>query len=266
MKKYKITKKFPFDDGKEYQLMPGCIEAWLEKGWIKELQHKACVIDKSDNWKMFKLKKDSITAFDQDCKKFKSKKEALEYVLNEAKDRFNNCKNILQKRDNNRCTFYFKKISIFKGCITDGISELWNQENGWIAEPIKEKKYPKSVDDLKDFAPEVHYYDDIYGNINTSYGRHYFKDKNTYTTEKTAEAIIQLTELIKFRDLWWQVDGWKPSWDACHAKYTIENINGKIEVFVQYTTSSPLAFKDKETAKDFLETFKQQINIAKEFI
>lgn len=224
MKKYKVTKKHPeLAQGIKFQENDiNCYlkELWLDHGWIKEVKEKVWVVDKSDNWKLKKTKKDCISKDYFDKWVFASKKEALEHVFNEAKERF-----------------------------------------------IKEKNYPKTIQDLEAFAPDIHYFTDDEGEICSVREKIHFKNKIAALTEKSAIALMQLTELIKFRDLWWQVDNWKPDWsENLQIKFTIQNKQCKLCIVEEDVYSRPLAFETKEIAKDFLKSFQEQIEIAKELL
>lgn len=137
MKKYETTKKFPFELDKEYQLMPGCIEAWLEKGWIKEVKKEVWIIDKFDNWKLIKYEKaEGIN--NEYVEIFKSKKKALKFVLDEAKKRFDGTKEVYHPI--RKYHFYVKSEDLYinNNCeIYNDSNTIWHEKFGWIVESIK---------------------------------------------------------------------------------------------------------------------------------
>jgi hypothetical protein len=82
-------------------------------------------IRKHDNWKLTKQTASNKKYFHDEIERFSTKQEALNYVLEEAKERFKDA-------------FITKDGRIAKGRIVG--NECWNKIDGWIAEPIKEPK------------------------------------------------------------------------------------------------------------------------------
>ena len=85
--------------------------------------------------------------------------------------------------------------------------------------------------------------------------------KCLWPTSELAGASRALCQLVRFRDDW--NEGWVPDWEDNSGKYKITNHKNKIGVYCSYSISRILAFKDRDTATLFLETFKDLIEIAK---
>lgn len=243
------------------------VSLWLEKGWIKEYKEKVWIIDKSDNLKLFKITKEHATY--NDIEIFKSKKKALEFVLKEAKKRF------IYKFEFN------KEFSVLDGiyhvvksdfkitkhdgkkAISNGMYYLWYEHKGWIAEP--KNVYPTTDKEIIDFAPKEHFCINSLCEIKESRKSVYYL-KNSIPTKELAISFLSLMKLIKFRNAWWEVDNWKPDYKIGKKMYSIKNSDNIIYIKVKIFESDPLIFKSEETAKDFLESFKEDIEISKELL
>lgn len=123
-----------------------------------------------------------------------------------------------------------------------------------------EKELPKSWEELK--VVEGFYIDkdsNIYDCPKVNVLR---KNKNVFPTEEEAEACLALAQLCQLRDRY--NDGWKPNWeDYNEDKYCIEFCQGRIETFFRVNCHKILIFKTEELRDEFLENFRDLIEIAK---
>lgn len=286
MKKYKTTKKHPeLKKGIKLisdQTFPGkyctkvsCItlsdawfEDWLKKGWIKEIKEKVWAINKDNNWKLFKT--DFTIAINVHCEYFKSKKKALEYVQTEAEEMFIGKKIKSTIHDDQKIiTVDSLYIDDCRICVISGIDEylVWRPGSGWIAEPIEEKQYPKTDKEIIEFAPEGFYFYDKRCRIEYLSDKSYYDDINSIPTKELAEAFLSLMKLIKFRNAWWKVDGWEPDWsNKLQEKLCLVNYADVVRIIQAFVVNKIFAFKTVDIAKDFLESFKEDIEKAKELL
>jgi len=92
--------------------------------------------------------------------------------------------------------------------------------------------------------------------------RKFDTDKNTLPNRKTAEAMLALCQLIQLRDHY--NDGWEPDWkDVWKSKYCIVSDGQILRSDEHHTASRVLAFKTAELRDQFLENFRDLIEIAK---
>jgi len=104
----------------------------------------------------------------------------------------------------------------------------------------------------------------LVGSLDTNAGneRDCVEDKNLLPNKEYAEAMLALCQLIQLRDCY--NDGWIPDWtDNYNPKYSIEVSNNEIIKCSYYGTSRILAFKTQELCDQFLENFRDLIEIAK---
>lgn len=88
------------------------------------------------------------------------------------------------------------------------------------------------------------------------------ENKNCLPSEELAKAMLALCQLLVMRDRY--NDGWKPDWtNGSFDKFIISNISNKIETNVVTCMSKPLIFKTAELRDEFLENFRELIEIAK---
>lgn len=88
------------------------------------------------------------------------------------------------------------------------------------------------------------------------------KDKNLLPSKELAEAILALCQLIQLRDCY--NDGWKPDWRNFNEdKYSIVSYVDSIGTDCVWTTSRILTFETAKLRNEFLENFKDLIEIAK---
>lgn len=98
--------------------------------------------------------------------------------------------------------------------------------------------------------------------FSTSWSRNFLTDKNVLPSEKYAEAMLALCQLIQLQDCY--NNGWEPDWlNDVYDKWCIE-INGiTISPSLHNSIRRILAFKGKDLRDKFLENFKDLIEIAK---
>ena len=80
------------------------------------------------------------------------------------------------------------------------------------------------------------------------------------------KPMLALCQLLVCRNAWWKQLGWKPDWTGNKDKYCISICNGKITPQILSSASSILAFPTAEVRDEFLETFRDLIEEAKELL
>jgi len=117
-------------------------------------------IQKSDNWKLKERKTSNIKPVNLTIRElFATKESALNYILYEAKKRFEGCNearvidiDTLIEIDSTQIKI--KHSSLNYGCkISDNTFNVWSDKLGWICEPVKEKRLMlgDEVVEIKDF-------------------------------------------------------------------------------------------------------------------
>lgn len=100
--------------------------------------------------------------------------------------------------------------------------------------------------------------------------------KDYLPSKELAKAFIAMMQIMSLRHDWihkWSVDNgliddWEPDWKNTHAdKYCITNSYNKgIRVDIYVYTIKSLPFPSREMAEDFMQTFKDLLEIAKPLI
>ena len=102
------------------------------------------------------------------------------------------------------------------------------------------------------------------------------QDKNTLPTKELAEAFLAMMQLMSLRQAW--IDDWKPEWNKCTDKYCITNscstpenlymevLNFKPSYQLKWFETRPLSFPTEEMAKDFMNCFKDLLEVAKPLV
>ena len=129
---------------------------------------------------------------------------------------------------------------------------------------LMENKFPTKLEHLEQL--DEFYYISYNGNIICSSIEP--SHLNTIERKETAQAFVALMQLIRFRDAWWRVDDdWKPEWEdvSCH-KYIIAFSKNDIYTDWYVTRNAILAFRTPELRNNFLDTFRDLIEIAKELL
>ena len=81
------------------------------------------------------------------------------------------------------------------------------------------------------------------------------------------KAMVALGKLLICRNAWWNQLGWKPDWKNCSTvKHCIQPFSEKIDKSTNRTGSVVLAFPTIEIRDQFLETFRDLIEEAKELL
>ena len=79
--------------------------------------------------------------------------------------------------------------------------------------------------------------------------------------------MLALCQLLICRNAWWKVLGWKPDWeDQKQEKYCIGFIRGIIDVTINEGSNRILAFPTREVRDQFLDSFRDLIEEAKELL
>ncbi len=85
--------------------------------------------------------------------------------------------------------------------------------------------------------------------------------KSTFPTKELAEASLALSQLLQLRDRY--NDGWTPSWDGSDKCFTIVFFGNVLRKAARSQISRVMAFKDKRLRDEFLNNFKDLLEIAK---
>jgi hypothetical protein len=86
-------------------------------------------------------------------------------------------------------------------------------------------------------------------------------NRNIFATKEQAYASIALAQLSQLMQVY--NNGWVPDWTYSSDKYTIEQYQDEFRIETRCLYSAFIAFEKEETAKLFLENFKDLIIIAK---
>ena len=85
--------------------------------------------------------------------------------------------------------------------------------------------------------------------------------------EESDNAIKALGKLLIYRNAWWKQLGWKPDWnDQNQRKYCIGLIKGKVETMTNEGSNRILAFPTLKARDQFLYSFRDLIEEAKELL
>lgn len=105
---------------------------------------------------------------------------------------------------------------------------------------------------------------DIFSNIQETLGgkRSAKEDKNYCISEQEAESFIALMQLRQLRKAY--VKDWEPDWTNRKVlKYSITSIEGVLNIFGTVTVHYSMSFPTEKLAKQFLDNFKDLLEIAK---
>ena len=92
-----------------------------------------------------------------------------------------------------------------------------------------------------------------------------WSSQNILPNREIAEAVRALCQLLQLRDLY--NGDWEPDWKNTHEKkYVIMVCCDKVEPFRTEAANKVLAFKSEELRDQFLENFRDLIEIAKPLI
>ena len=90
------------------------------------------------------------------------------------------------------------------------------------------------------------------------------QDKNTLPTKELAEAFLAMMQLTSLRQAW--IGDWKPDWNSKMCYHCIIVLDNKYTVDKFYRYCQPLSFPTEEMASDFIDCFKDLLEIAKPLI
>jgi hypothetical protein len=94
-----------------------------------------------------------------------------------------------------------------------------------------------------------------------------YQDKLTKFNAFVPKKYLSLNKLEQFRNAWNEIDSFEADWNnSDQEKWGIYLYNNEIRLTNLYFRYKFLYFKTEETAKLFLETFRDLIEDAKEFI
>ena len=80
------------------------------------------------------------------------------------------------------------------------------------------------------------------------------------------KPMLALCQLLICRNAWWKQLGWRPNWNDTNSKYCISCNNGVVTGQVYNSANAVLAFPTKEVCVQFLESFRDLIEEAKELL
>ena len=100
-----------------------------------------------------------------------------------------------------------------------------------------------------------------YWNKSTIYGVGYC----AVPSKELAESFLAMMKLMSLRQAW--IGDWKPDWsDFNKNKWGIINYSNKFTITLYGSCSRPLSFPTKEIATDFMNCFKDLLEVAKPLI
>ena len=80
------------------------------------------------------------------------------------------------------------------------------------------------------------------------------------------KAVRALCQLLICRNAWWKVLNWKPDWKDEDVKYCITNALNRVRTTSNHENNRILAFPTEEIRDQFLKTFRDLIEEAKELL
>lgn len=80
------------------------------------------------------------------------------------------------------------------------------------------------------------------------------------------KPMLALCQLLVCRNAWWKQLGWKPDWTGRTKYYCITNYNGVIDTPIYSLQNTILAFPSEDIRDQFLDTFRDLIEEAKELL
>lgn len=91
------------------------------------------------------------------------------------------------------------------------------------------------------------------------------KARNIISSVGLSEAFRAMMQLMSLRQAW--IKDWSPQWyDEETHKYCIVFEKDKYEIYTNLCISRPLSFPSMEMAKDFLDTFPDLLDLAKDLL
>ena len=92
------------------------------------------------------------------------------------------------------------------------------------------------------------------------------KDDHRIVPKGLGEPMLALCQLLICRNAWWKRLGWEPDWENGVKKYCITCIGDEISNQSIYQNTSILAFPTPEVRDQFLDSFRDLIEEAKELL
>ena len=143
----------------------------------------------------------------------------------------------------------FEKI-VFKK--KDTKPRSWEE---YYKQQIANKKYGYYIDDADCSSVSVVWNE--YAGAN--------KWRNVLPSKELTEAFLAMMQLMSLRQAW--IGDWKPDWeDVTRLKWNIICLENQVCFQDTYVTSRVLSFPTNEMAEDFMNTFKDLLEIAKPLI
>ena len=106
-----------------------------------------------------------------------------------------------------------------------------------------------------------------WGECNKGVGMSHYPSIGWYVPSDNETAIKALCKLLICRNAWWERLGWNPDWsDQKQEKYCIGFIRGIIDVTTNEGSNRILAFPTREVRYQFLDSFRDLIEEAKELL
>ena len=91
------------------------------------------------------------------------------------------------------------------------------------------------------------------------------KWRNVLPSKELTEAFLAMMQLMSLRQAW--IGDWEPDWkDETRVKFIIICLENQVLFQNTYITSRVLSFPTSEMAEDFMNTFKDLLEIAKPLI
>ena len=91
------------------------------------------------------------------------------------------------------------------------------------------------------------------------------KWRNVLPSKELTEAFLAMMQLMSLRQAW--IGDWEPDWkDETRVKFIIICLENQVLFQNTYITSRGLSFPTSEMAEDFMNTFKDLLEIAKPLI
>ena len=129
----------------------------------------------------------------------------------------------------------------------------------------KENAKPRSWEEYcKNFKGQYYYIQDNRDNIATSFTPNGLisEYKNYVPSKEFAEAFLAMMQLMSLRQTW--IGDWEPDWNnVTQDKFLIISEKNHFSITILSSISHPLSFPTKEMAEDFMNTFKNLLEIAK---
>ena len=130
----------------------------------------------------------------------------------------------------------------------------------------KKDTKPRSWEEYcKNFKGQYYYIQDNIDNIATSFTINGYglvsAYKNYIPSKELAEAFIAMMQLMSLRQEW--ISEWKPDWKNPDIKKWCIIFEWELKVSYFYSNSRALSFPTEEIAEDFMNCFRDLLEIAK---